>query len=243
MKKAIFVLTLSVSLGVSAQVYQARVLEVDPVNMEKLIKAVAQKTKLYNNKPGAARFATFQILTGPQANNIYRVQVAETIGDLDRSISSEELDYWWKTTGKLHTPLANRIYIDNEAASLTPENAEPMNHRRVLFYKLIPGKEKHFWRYRTRLVKALAAANWPNRVQVMNCQSGCNGSWVQVRYYHKNFAGEAEDNSQFGKVVEAYDELYGENAYEDDSANLSASVSENITHHQRMLPEASSKWE
>ena len=43
----------------------------------------------------------------------------------------------------------------------------------------------------------------------------------------------------FGKVVEAYDELYGEDAYEDDSANLAASVSENITHHQRMLPEAS----
>ena len=243
MKKVFFILALCASTAVSAQVYQARVLDVDPMNLEKLKKAVAQKTQLYNNKPGAARFVTFQILTGPQANNLYRVQVAETIGDLDRAINPTELEYWWKTTGKLHTPLANRIFTDNEAASLMPENAEPMNHRRVLIYKLIPGKEKHFWRYRTRLVKALAAADWPNRVQVLNCQSGCNGSWVQVRYYHKNFAGEAEDNGMFNKVVEAYDEMFGEDAYEDDSANLAASVSESMTHHQRLLPEASSDWE
>ena len=75
MKKYILSLLAFGLVAVSyGQVVQARVLKVDPMNMEKLGKAIAQKTKLYNNKEGAARFFTFKILTGNQANNFYRVQ-------------------------------------------------------------------------------------------------------------------------------------------------------------------------
>jgi hypothetical protein len=44
----------------------------------------------------------------------------------------------------------------------------------------------------------------------------------------------------FPKVVEKYEELYGKGSYEDDSNNVQLSVSENISHYQKLLPELSS---
>ena len=244
LKKIIFTLLLTGIVSVSyGQVLQARVLNVDPQNMEKLGNAIAQKTKLYNDKEGSARFFTFQILTGPHTNDFYRVQWTETISDFDKSVNKEELDYWWKVTGKLHESGPNRIFAVNEEATYQPEDATPVNHRRVLFYKLKPGHENDFWNYRTRLKKALIAVNWPGRVGVMNCQSGCNGNWVSVRYHHRNYEMEAEENSaMFPKVLEKYNEMFGQDAYEDDSKRLRLSVTESITQHQKLRPEMSSSW-
>ena len=224
-----------------AQVIQARVLDIEPMNLAKMKSAVAEKTKLYNSKKGTTRFSTFEILSGPNANNLWRVQHGNEIGDFDSSVSSQELDYWWKMTGKLHTPLANRFWYLNKDATYIPEGYKRLNHRRVIIYKLIPGKEKDFWRYRTRLVNAMKEAGWKNRVGVMSCTSGCNGNWVMVRYHHKDLSSMQEENSNmFSKVVEKYNQIYGEESYEDDYTNIQLSVSENISHFQKLLPELSS---
>ncbi len=224
-----------------AQVIQARVLDIEPMNLSKMKSAVAEKTKLYNSKKGTTRFSTFEILSGPNANNLWRVQHGNEIGDFDSSVSSQELDYWWKMTGKLHTPLANRFWYLNKDATYIPEGYKRLNHRRVIIYKLIPGKEKDFWRYRTRLVNAMKEAGWKNRVGVMSCMSGCNGNWVMVRYHHKDLSSMQEENSNmFSKVVEKYNQIYGEESYEDDYTNIQLSVSENISHFQKLLPELSS---
>ena len=238
-------LLLSISLIFSnislAQVIQARVLDIEPMNLAKMKSAVAEKTKLYNSKKGTTRFSTFEILSGPNANNLWRVQHGNEIGDFDSSVSSQELDYWWKMTGKLHTPLANRFWYLNKDVTYIPEGYKRLNHRRVIIYKLIPGKEKDFWRYRTRLVNAMKEAGWKNRVGVMSCMSGCNGNWVMVRYHHKDLSSMQEENSNmFSKVVEKYNQIYGEESYEDDYTNIQLSVLENISHFQKLLPELSS---
>ena len=128
-------LLLSISLIFSnislAQVIQARVLDIEPMNLAKMKSAVAEKTKLYNSKKGTTRFSTFEILSGPNANNLWRVQHGNEIGDFDSSVSSQELDYWWKMTGKLHTPLANRFWYLNKDATYIPDGYKRLNHRRV----------------------------------------------------------------------------------------------------------------
>ena len=93
---------------------------------------------------------------------VYVLQNEDNISEFDSSVSKEELDYWWKTTGKIHEPLANRFWTVNKNATYIPEDYKMLNHRRVLIYKLIPGKEKDFWRYRTRLAKALKESGWKN---------------------------------------------------------------------------------
>ena len=85
-------------------------------------------------------------------------------------------------------------------------------------------------------------AGWKNRVGVMSCMSGCNGSWVMVRYHHKDLASMQDENSNmFSKVVDKYNELYGKESYDDDYLNIQLSVSENISHFQKLLPELSSR--
>ena len=54
--------------------------------------------------------------------------------------------------------------------------------------------------------------------------------------------GEASNNSNFSIVVEKYNEMYGEDSYEDDSQKLQMSVIENSTRHHQRLPELSSPW-
>ncbi|MAR43127.1 MAG: hypothetical protein CMC48_03415 [Flavobacteriaceae bacterium] len=241
MKKILILAIFLFSFNSTAQFLQSRLLKVEQKNMEKFMSAVANKTKLYNSKEGQPRYITFQILTGPEAQNFVRMQYAPKVEDFDK-IDKVGNAYWQKTTAALHQSVGNRIWYRNSDASYTPEEMSRVNHRRILYYKIKPGMGKDFWRYRTRLVKALKAAEWPQRVSTLNCASGCDGNWVQVRYHHKNFTGEASDNSNFSKVVEKYNEMYGEDSYEDDSQKLQMSVIENRTRHHQRLPELSSPW-
>ena len=50
-----------------------------------------------------------------------------------------------------------------------------------------------------------------------------------------------ENSNMFSKVVDKYNELYGKESYDDDYLNIQLSVSENISHFQKLLPELSSR--
>lgn len=243
MKNSIFfLLSFLISLGLQAQYLQSRLLEVSQENIAKFEAAVAEKTKMYNSKEGQPRYLTFRILTGPNAQNYVRMQYAQNISEFDK-VDKVGNDFWFKTTGKLHTSKGNTILSRNKEASYIPKENKMVNHRRILIYKIKPGMEKDFWRYRTRLVKALAAANWPNRVSALNCVSGCDGSWVMVRYHHENFEAEYDENTKmFPVVVEKYNTLFGKDSYEEDAQKLQLAVERNMTRHHQRLPELSSSW-
>ena len=240
MKKLILLLCF-LSYNAQSQYIQSRVLKVKPENMAKFMSAVETKTKMYNSKEGQAQFLTFQILTGPDAQSFVRMQIANNIGEFDTAVNKEELDFWWKTTGKLHDAMGARIWSRNVDASFIPNDAKQVNHRRVLLYKIIPGKEKDFWNYRTRIIKAFEDSGYTQRVGTLQCQSGCDGNWVMVRYWHENFEGELKDNEElYPKVVASYNKLFGEGSMEYDTQKLRESVSENRVRHLKLLPNLSS---
>ena len=241
-KTTLLIVSILMSLGLNAQYLQSRLLEVSQENVTKFEAAVAEKTKIYNSKEGQPRYITFKILSGPNAQNYVRMQYAGDIGEFDK-VDKVGNDFWFKTTGKLHTSVGNTMLSRNKEASYMPEENKMVNHRRILIYKIKPGMEKDFWRYRTRLVKALDSAGWPNRISTLNCISGCDGNWVMVRYHHENFEAEYNENSKmFPVVVEKYDELFGKDSYEDDSQKLQMSVERNMTRHHQRLPQLSSSW-
>ena len=243
MKYLIFTLTFLFGLiTVNAQVIQSRVLEVEQANMKSFMAAVAKKTKMYNSKKDQARFFTFQILTGNNARNFVRMQWAESVEALD-NIDTKGNDYWFKTVGPLHKSVGNRIWSRVKDASYTPENVERVDHRRIIFYNYKDSNEKDFWRFRERVKKAMEESNYGQRMSVLYCASGCNGNWVQVRFHHENFAGERADYGEpLKKMIDKYDEMYGEDAYEQDSDKVDASLmpdGRRIRHH-KFLPELSS---
>ena len=134
MKKIFLTLLASLFLTVSySQVIQSRVLKVDPANVDKFEAAVAKKTKMYNSKEDQPRWVTFQILTGPNAWNYVRMQIAQSPGEFDK-VDKVGNAYWQKTVGPLHTSEGNSMWQINKEATYSPEPMKRVNLRRIYFY-------------------------------------------------------------------------------------------------------------
>lgn len=243
MKKVLYFLAIISSINfMDAQVIQTRRLEVPRTEMAKFVMAASKKTQLYNSKPGQPRYLTFEILTGPYANNFIRVQAADSVAEFD-NVDQVGNDYWFKTTGDLHNSIGNRMWSLAKSVSYIPEPANYEDLRRVIYYNFTDSGSDDFWRFRERVKKAMEASGYGHRMGVWFCQSGCDGNVVMVRFHHKDFAGQMADYGEpLENMIAKYNELYGEDAYEQDSEKVNASLVENgrIIRHYRLRPEMSS---
>ena len=247
MKKIFLLLftTLFVS-SLNAQFGQARLLEVKEGQMSKFMDGVAKKTQKFNNSEGSPQFYTFQILTGPNATDFIRVRWMESIDELDSDPSQEELAYWNKHARPNYTEGANRLWARNANLSHVPEGGQSGNLRRVIYYNYKDSGEQDFWRFRQRVKKAMVESGYGSAMNVLYCGSGCNGNWVQVRFHHNGYAGQSVDYGEpLQAMIEKYNELYGNEAYEQDSDAVDASLMPDgrRIRHLMLMPEMSSSWD
>ena len=246
MKKITITLLLLLFVSpLSAQVGQARVLEVKDGHMDKFMSGVAKKTQMYNNSEDSDKFYTFQILTGPNATDFIRVRWMESINELDNPIDPDELAYWNKNARPHYTEGAARIWSRNANLSHVPEDSGNTNLRRVIYYNYKDSGEQDFWRFRQRVKKAMVESGYKSAMNVLGCASGCNGNWVQVRFHHDGYAGQSADYGEpLQAMIEKYNELYGNDAYEQDSDKVDASLMPEgrRIRHLMLMPEMSSSW-
>ena len=246
MKKITITLLLILFVSsLSAQVGQARVLEVKDGHMDKFLSGVAKKTQMYNNSEDSDKFYTFQILTGPNATDFIRVRWMESINELDNPIDPDELAYWNKNARPHYTEGAARIWSRNANLSHVPEDSGNTNLRRVIYYNYKDSGEQDFWRFRQRVKKAMVESGYKSAMNVLGCASGCNGNWVQVRFHHDGYAGQSADYGEpLQAMIEKYNELYGNDAYEQDSDKVDASLMPEgrRIRHLMLMPEMSSSW-
>ena len=239
-----FLLILFVS-SLSAQVGQARILEVKDGHMDKFMSGVAKKTQMYNNSEDSEKFYTFQILTGPNATDFIRVRWMESINELDNPVDADELAYWNKNARPHYTEGAARIWSRNANLSHVPEESGNTNLRRVIYYNYKDSGEQDFWRFRQRVKKAMVESGYGSAMNVLGCASGCNGNWVQVRFHHDGYAGQSADYGEpLQAMIEKYNELYGNDAYEQDSDKVDATLMPEgrRIRHLMLMPEMSSRW-
>ena len=239
-----FLLILFVS-SLSAQVGQARILEVKDGHMDKFMSGVAKKTQMYNNSEDSEKFYTFQILTGPNATDFIRVRWMESINELDNPIDADELAYLNKNARPHYTEGAARIWSRNANLSHVPEESGNTNLRRVIYYNYKDSGEQDFWRFRQRVKKAMVESGYGSAMNVLGCASGCNGNWVQVRFHHDGYAGQSADYGEpLQAMIEKYNELYGNDAYEQDSDKVDATLMPEgrRIRHLMLMPEMSSSW-
>ena len=246
MKKITITLLLLLFVSsLSAQVGQARVLEVKDGHMDKFMSGVAKKTQMYNNSEDSDKFYTFQILTGPNATDFIRVRWMESINELDNPIDADELAYWNKNARPHYTEGAARIWSRNANLSHVPEDSGNTNLRRVIYYNYKDSGEQDFWRFRQRVKKAMVESGYKSAMNVLGCASGCNGNWVQVRFHHDGYAGQSADYGEpLQAMIEKYNELHGNDAYEQDSDKVDASLMPEgrRIRHLMLMPEMSSSW-
>jgi hypothetical protein len=239
-----FLLILFVS-SLSAQVGQARILEVKDGHMDKFMSGVAKKTQMYNNSEDSEKFYTFQILTGPNATDFIRVRWMESINELDNPVDADELAYWNKNARPHYTEGAARIWSRNANLSHVPEESGNTNLRRVIYYNYKDSGEQDFWRFRQRVKKAMVESGYGSAMNVLGCASGCNGNWVQVRFSHDGYEGQSADYGEpLQAMIEKYNELYGNDAYEQDSDKVDATLMPEgrRIRHLMLMPEMSSSW-
>lgn len=246
MKKITITLLLILFVSsLTAQVGQARILEVKDGHMDKFMSGVAKKTQMYNNSEDSEKFYTFQILTGPNATDFIRVRWMESMNELDNPVDADELAYWNKNARPHYTEGAARIWSRNANLSHVPEESGNTNLRRVIYYNYKDSGEQDFWRFRQRVKKAMVESGYGSAMNVLGCASGCNGNWVQVRFHHDGYAGQSADYGEpLQAMIEKYNELYGNDAYEQDSDKVDATLMPEgrRIRHLMLMPEMSSSW-
>ena len=241
MKKLLLIIAMVSFSYASSQVVVTRVLDVKEGQMEKMMEGVAKKTKMYNSKQGKPLWYTFQILSGDNAQNLWRVQYAESIEELDNE-DTQGNAFWQKTVGDLHTSGAVRRWGKATGGSYEPESNELKPLVRALFYNFDPTLADDFWKFRGRLANAHKEANTSTNMTTWWCASGCNGSNAVVFYNYKNYADQSAGNVEIEKAVEKYNELYGNDSYEQDLGKMEASLMPNGQRLRDLmfLPELSS---
>lgn len=246
MKKITITLLLILFVSsLTAQVGQARILEVKDGHMDKFMSGVAKKTQMYNNSEDSEKFYTFQILTGPNATDFIRVRWMESMNELDNPVDADELAYWNKNARPHYTEGAARIWSRNANLSHVPEESGNTNLRRVIYYNYKDSGEQDFWRFRQRVKKAMVESGYGSAMNVLGCASGCNGNWVQVRFSHDGYEGQSADYGEpLQAMIDKYNELYGNDAYEQDSDKVDATLMPEgrRIRHLMLMPEMSSSW-
>ncbi len=210
----------------NTQVAVTRVLDVKPGQIDKMMEGVAKKTKMFNSGADDAQWYTFQILSGANAQDLWRVQMAENLAELD-NVDIEGNAYWRKIVGDLHESGATRRWSKANSASYTPKGSELKPLTRALFFNFDPTKSDDFWNFRVRLANAHEEAGTPITMDTWGCSSGCNGSGAVVFYYFKDYADQTAANEQIQIAVDKYNELYGNDAYEYDLEKMIGSLMPN----------------
>jgi hypothetical protein len=245
--KNLLILILTLSFSFSSSQITTRTIEVKDGQMDKFIEMAGKKTKKYNNEEGSASFFTYEILTGSNAGKIWRMRAASAEYMDNWDVNSEESKYWQKNVGPyINNGSVNGMYMWNYVGPMSHNvDSEGQNHTMVLSYRFKDSGEQDFWRFRERVVAARKAMeNTPKgSMHTVYCTSGCNGNLALILFEYESFTDQQRYNQEeLPKMIEKYNELFGNDAYEQDGDKVDQSLVENGRGriHMRFIPEASS---
>ena len=245
--RKLFLLITILSFSFSHSQITTRTIEVKNGQMDKFIEMAGKKTKKFNNKEGAARFFTYEILTGSDAGKIWRMRAASAENMDNWDSNSEEAQYWMKNVSPyISNGSVNGNYMWNYYGEMSHNvDSKDQNHVMALIYTYKSSGEQDFWRFRERVVSARKAMDPAPKGSMHSvvCSSGCNGNVALILFEYESFSDQQKYNQEMlPKMIEKYNEIYGNDAYEQDGDKGDMALVENGRGrmHLRFIPEASS---
>lgn len=245
--RKLFLLITILSFSFSHSQITTRTIEVKNGQMDKFIEMAGKKTKKFNNQEGAARFFTYEILTGSDAGKIWRMRAASAENMDNWDSNSEEAQYWMKNVSPyISNGSVNGNYMWNYYGEMSHNvDSKDQNHVMALIYTYKSSGEQDFWRFRERVVSARKAMDPAPKGSMHSvvCSSGCNGNVALILFEYESFSDQQKYNQEMlPKMIEKYNEIYGNDAYEQDGDKVDMALTENgrSRMHLRFIPEASS---
>ena len=245
--RKLFLLITILSFSFSHSQITTRTIEVKNGQMDKFIEMAGKKTKKFNNQEGAARFFTYEILTGSDAGKIWRMRAASAENMDNWDSNSEEAQYWMKNVSPyISNGSVNGNYMWNYYGEMSHNvDSKDQNHVMALIYTYKSSGEQDFWRFRERVVSARKAMDPAPKGSMHSvvCSSGCNGNVALILFEYESFSDQQKYNQEMlPKMIEKYNEIYGNDAYEQDGDKVDMALIENGRGRMllRFIPEASS---
>ena len=245
--RKLFLLITILSFSFSHSQITTRTIEVKNGQMDKFIEMAGKKTKKFNNQEGAARFFTYEILTGSDAGKIWRMRAASAENMDNWDSNYEEAQNWMKNVSPyISNGSVNGNYMWNYYGEMSHNvDSKDQNHVMALIYTYKSSGEQDFWRFRERVVSARKAMDPAPKGSMHSvvCSSGCNGNVALILFEYESFSDQQKYNQEMlPKMIEKYNEIYGNDAYEQDGDKVDMALIENGRGrmHLRFIPEASS---
>ncbi|MGC6423266.1 MAG: hypothetical protein ACON47_08685 [Flavobacteriaceae bacterium] len=224
MKKLYLLLFLTSSISF-AQVINTRMITVDRGMNSKFETGVEKKTKMYNSKEGQLRFYTFRITTGPHMGKYFRVRYEDEMKGFDKKPPKAARTLWEEEVGTIMSNSNGRwMWLNKEASHVTVSPfSKPV--RSVMEYTFKGHKSADFWRFRNNIARSIKESGADIFLEVWNCANGCAGNLAMVVFGHSNMEEYGSDNdTEWPKVVKKYNELFGENRYNEDGQKFNESL-------------------
>ena len=199
--RKLFLLITILSFSFSHSQITTRTIEVKNGQMDKFIEMAGKKTKKFNNQEGAARFFTYEILTGSDAGKIWRMRAASAENMDNWDSNSEEAQYWMKNVSPyISNGSVNGNYMWNYYGEMSHNvDSKDQNHVMALIYTYKSSGEQDFWRFRERVVSARKAMDPAPKGSMHSvvCSSGCNGNVALILFEYESFSDQQKYNQDY----------------------------------------------
>ena len=171
---------------------------------------IGEKTKKINNPLGGEKNYTFQVTAGEKNAQLVRFLYADSFGQIE-AYPKKGNEWWWKNVSPKITNSSGTKFLQF-AADASHNIAKPGEKKvwKVLFYKIKPGEDENFWRYRKNVAKAAAELGDEISLRVELFHRGIPGR-VLVTYAHKDYTGLDNESESWPKVVKKYNEMFNGN--------------------------------
>ena len=186
-----------------------------------LREALKIKTQKYNTKDNQPKIYTFAVRASQKGklSSYVRLTYATTLGELSVGGSGQPgmMDYWMKNVDvHINSSSSNEIFTLRESATRNDAIGTDKPMRRVFHYNIKHGEQHNFWRVRDNLPKAIEKSGVDFDINAFNSFAGGSRQHARIVIFGKNLASFEPGSGNWSKIKDAYNEIYGNNSWEED---------------------------